>query len=153
MARLGARIADAIAYAHDHGVLHRDIKPSNLLLEPRGGVWLTDFGLAKAEWGDELTMSGEIVGTLRYMAPERFAGWSDPRSDVYSRGLTLYELATLKPAIDDTDRGRLIMKVTQEEAKPPRSIDPRIPRDLVSRLHELVVRSSATVAVWHRLRL
>ena len=99
VARLGVQVAEALAYAHGQGVLHRDIKPSNLLLDTQGTVWVTDFGLAKAEGSDGLTQTGDIVGTLRYMAPERFDGRSDPRSDVYGLGTTLYELLTLRPAV------------------------------------------------------
>lgn len=89
-------VADALSYAHQQGVLHRDIKPSNLLLDAVGNVWVTDFGLAKLEGSDGPTRTGDIVGTVRYMAPERFDGWSDRRSDVYSLGATLYELLTRK---------------------------------------------------------
>ena len=92
MARVGVKVAEALEYAHQQGILHRDIKPSNLLLDAQGHVWVTDFGLAKAQDSGELTRTGDIVGTLRYMAPERFNGWSDPRSDVYALGATLYEL-------------------------------------------------------------
>jgi serine/threonine protein kinase/WD40 repeat protein len=130
VARLGAQAADALAYAHRQGVLHRDIKPSNLLLAAQGTVWVTDFGLAKAEGADELTQTGDIVGTVRYMAPERFDGQSLPQSDVYSLGLTLYELLSLRPAFEDGNRARLIERVLHEPPLPPRKLDPRIPRDL-----------------------
>src|SRR5205823_2952720 len=112
------------------GVLHRDIKPSNLLLDTHGTVWVTDFGLAKVDGTDELTGTGDLVGTLRYMAPERFQGISDPRGDVYSLGVTLYELLVLRPAFAETDRAGLIRQVLHEEPPPPRRIDRRIPRDL-----------------------
>jgi eukaryotic-like serine/threonine-protein kinase len=129
VAQIGAQVADALAYAHRQGVLHRDVKPANLLLDTQGTVWVTDFGLAKAE-GDDLTQTGDVVGTLRYMAPERFQGWSDPRSDVYSLGVTLYELLTLRPAFEDRNRGSLIERILVENPPRPRKIDPAIPRDL-----------------------
>src|SRR5262249_44343008 len=110
--------------------IHRDIKPSNLLLDTRGTVWVTDFGLAKAVDADELTQTGDIVGTLRYMAPERFQGVTDARGDVYGLGATLYEMVTLRPAFNDTDPPRLMRRVPQEAPVPPRPLDPRVPRDL-----------------------
>jgi eukaryotic-like serine/threonine-protein kinase len=130
VARVGMQVADALAYAHHQGILHRDIKPPNLLLDTQGTVWVTDFGLAKLEGTDELTHPGDIVGTLRYMAPERFSGQADPRSDVYSLGLTLYEMLTLCPAFMASERSRLIERVLHEEPPPPRKLEPRIPRDL-----------------------
>jgi serine/threonine protein kinase/WD40 repeat protein/Tfp pilus assembly protein PilF len=130
VAQMGMQIASGLDYAHKQGILHRDIKPSNLLLDARGTVWITDFGLAKAEGSDELTHTGDIVGTLRYMAPERLQGWSDPRSDVYGLGITLYELLTLRPAFADSSRPRLIEQITHEEPPPPRQVDRSIPRDL-----------------------
>ncbi len=129
VAGIGLQAAEALAYAHDHGVIHRDIKPSNLILDTAGVVWVTDFGLAKHE-GDNLTRSGDIVGTLRYMAPERLQGRGDARSDVYGLGLTLYELCTLRPAVASSDRGELLREVAQGEPAPPRKIDAQIPRDL-----------------------
>jgi serine/threonine protein kinase len=130
VARIGLQVAEALAYAHKQGILHRDVKPSNLLLDMQGTVWITDFGLAKAEDGDELTQTGDIVGTVRFMAPERFDGHSLPQSDIYSLGLTLYELLTLRPAFDDSNRARLLDRLLHEPPTPPRKIDPRIPRDL-----------------------
>jgi serine/threonine protein kinase/WD40 repeat protein len=129
-ARVGLQVAEALAYAHRQGVLHRDVKPSNLLLDAQGTVWVTDFGLAKAEGADELTHTGDVVGTVRFMAPERFDGRSLPQSDVYSLGLTLYEMLTLRPAFDDTNKARLIEKVLHDPAPPPRKLDPHVPRDL-----------------------
>ncbi len=130
VARIGIQAAEAIAYAHQHKVLHRDIKPSNLLLDSQGTVWVTDFGLAKAEGAGALTQTGDIVGTLRYMAPERFQGLADARSDVYALGLTLYEMLTLEPAFAADERARLIDKILHGEPTKPRQLDHRVPRDL-----------------------
>jgi WD40 repeat protein/serine/threonine protein kinase/tetratricopeptide (TPR) repeat protein len=129
VARIGHQAATALAYAHARGIVHRDIKPSNLLLDAGGVVWVTDFGLAKTEEG-ALTEKGDLVGTLRYMAPERFRGECDARADVYGLGLTLYELLVLEPAFDARDRMRLLDLVTKQEPARPRGRDPRIPRDL-----------------------
>jgi serine/threonine protein kinase/WD40 repeat protein len=129
VAGVGMQVAEALAHAHGKKVLHRDIKPSNLLLDLYGRVWVTDFGLAKDD-SDELTHAGDVIGTLRYMAPERFSGHSDARGDVYSLGLTLYELLTLRAAFEETDRGLLIRRITHQEPIPPRKLDPRVPRDL-----------------------
>ena len=130
VARLGAQVADALDYAHSQGVIHRDIKPPNLLLDTRGNVWVTDFGLAKLVEGDELSQSHDLVGTLRFMAPERFRGVTNPLGDVYSLGATLYELLTLKPAFAERDQARLIDQITHESPAPLRQHDHRIPRDL-----------------------
>jgi WD40 repeat protein len=140
VARVGLQVAEALAYAHGQGILHRDIKPSNLLLDARGNVWVADFGLAKSSEGEDLTQTGDIVGTLRYMAPERLRGQSDPRGDVYSLGLTLYELLTLKPAFDATDRERLIREVTECEPHRPRQLDPGVPRDLETIVLKAIAR-------------
>ncbi len=129
IARIGLQAAQGLAYAHARGVVHRDIKPSNLLLDTAGVVWITDFGLAKAE-GDALTQTGDILGTLRYMAPERFSGTADARADVYALGLTLYELLTLEPAFAAADRLRLIEQIKSVDPVRPRLLDRRLPRDL-----------------------
>jgi serine/threonine protein kinase len=129
VAQLGLQVAEALAYTHGEKVLHRDVKPSNLLLDLHGRIWVMDFGLAKQE-GEDLTRAGDVVGTLRYMAPERFGGRSDARGDIYSLGLTLYELMTLQAAYDETDHGRLIRQITHSEPVAPRKLDRRVPRDL-----------------------
>lgn len=141
-ANIGLQAADAIAYAHGQRVLHRDIKPANLLLDARGTVWVTDFGLAKEE-GDDLTRTGAIVGTARYMAPERFNGVSDASSDVYGLGMTLYELLTLRPAFDESDRARLVRAILHDEPPPPRSVDPHIPRDLETIVLKAIAKDPA----------
>ncbi len=129
VAQIGRQVAQGLAYAHSRGVVHRDIKPSNLLLDVAGVVWITDFGLAKAD-EDGLTATGDILGTLRYMAPERFRGQGDTRADVYALGLTLYELLTLRPAFDTSNRLKLIERIKSEDPPRPRSLDGRVPRDL-----------------------
>jgi serine/threonine protein kinase/WD40 repeat protein len=129
VARVGVQVAQALDYAHKEGVIHRDVKPSNLLLDADGRVWVTDFGLAKTD-GTALTQTGDIVGTVRYMAPERFNGWSDPRSDVYSLGLTLYEMLALRPAFEGSEQMQVMQQVLHEEPPTLRRIDPRLPRDL-----------------------
>jgi serine/threonine protein kinase len=128
VAWIGLQVAEALAYAHGRRVLHRDIKPSSLLLDLLGTVWVTDFGLAK-DAGEALTRTGDMVGTLCYVAPERFEGTADTRSDLYSLGLTLYELPTLRSAFDETAPARLIQQVTQEEPRRPRQVDRNIPGD------------------------
>src|SRR5262249_56486864 len=141
IARVGLQVADALAHAAAQGVLHRDIKPSNLLLDDTGNVWVTDFGLAKAQGdGDDLTHTGDIVGTLRYMAPERFQGQGDLRSDVYSLGLTLYEMLTLRPAFDEADRNQLISQVMHDEPVRPRKVNPGAPRALATAVLNAIAR-------------
>jgi serine/threonine protein kinase/Tfp pilus assembly protein PilF len=125
-----AQAADALAYAHGQGVVHRDIKPGNLLFDDGGTLWVSDFGLAKAAGTDDVTQPGFVVGTPRYLAPERFDGKDLPAGDVYALGATLYELLTLKPAFEGTDRERLIDRVRRDEPTPPRMLAPDLPRDL-----------------------
>ena len=129
VAHIASQIAQGLAHAHARGIIHRDVKPSNLLLDSAGVVWITDFGLAKAE-DDGLTQTGDIVGTVRYMAPERFRGQSDSRADLYSLGLTIYELVTFRPAFESSDRVQLMQRIQAEEPIRPRAIDLRVPFDL-----------------------
>jgi serine/threonine protein kinase len=130
VAEVGVQVAEALAYAHGQGVVHRDVKPSNLMLDLGGTVWVADFGLAKAEDSADLTSPGDILGTLRYMAPEQLAGRADARSDLYSLGITLYELVTLTPAFAEPVKARLIDHIRQQEPSLPHRIEPQLPRDL-----------------------
>jgi WD40 repeat protein/serine/threonine protein kinase/tetratricopeptide (TPR) repeat protein len=129
VARIGQQAALALAHAHARGIIHRDVKPSNLLLDEAGVVWVTDFGLAKTE-DDNLTRTGDLPGTLRYMAPERFEGRCDGRADTYALGLTLYELLVLAPAFPASDRLHVLEQIRNREPPRPRLVDARVPRDL-----------------------
>jgi serine/threonine protein kinase/WD40 repeat protein len=143
VARIGAQVADALAYAHGQGVVHRDVKPSNLLLDTQGTVWITDFGLAKADDQANLTHTGDLLGTLRYMPPEAFEGKSDARGDIYSLGLTLYELLAFRPAFDEKERGRLVRQVTQEAPARLASVNAEVPRDLETIVQKAIERDPA----------
>src|SRR5262249_1197473 len=142
VANIGRQVADALDYAHKQGIQHRDIKPSNLLLDFRGTVWVTDFGLAKVADpnADDLTHTGDVLGTLRYMPPEAFEGKSDARGDVYSLGITLYELISLRPAFVESNRNKLIKQVTTGEAPALDKINREAPRDLVTIIHKAIDR-------------
>jgi formylglycine-generating enzyme required for sulfatase activity/predicted Ser/Thr protein kinase len=130
-ARIGVQAAEALAYAHAQGVVHRDIKPSNVVVDAAGTVWITDFGLAYGATSTEtLTHTGDFLGTLRYVAPERFSGQGDHRADIYGLGSTLYELICGKPAFAEADRAALLNRIMHEEPGRPCQLDRSIPRDL-----------------------
>lgn len=129
VAKVGRQIANALHYAHERGIVHRDIKPSNIILDSEGIAWVADFGLAKTENVD-LTRDGDVVGTLRYMSPERFEGQCDPASDVYSLGVTLYELLALRSPFAVHERVSLIAAIRETRPQELRSLNKRVPRDL-----------------------
>ncbi len=141
IARLGMQACSAIAYAHEHGVLHRDIKPSNLLLDRNGQLWVTDFGLAKITNDSELTQDGDIMGTVRYMAPEQLEGRSDTRSDIYALGLTLYELLAGRPAFDTSSS--LAERIRNQDVKPLRKLNAAVPRDLETIVMKATAREAS----------
>src|SRR5262249_30988101 len=133
VARLGMQATEALEHAHQVGVVHRDIKPGNLMVDVRGNLWVTDFGLAHVHSDTRLTLTGDLVGTLRYMSPEQALarpGLIDHRSDVCSLGVTLYELLTLEPAYPGQSRQELLRQIAFEEPTPPRSLNRAIPHEL-----------------------
>ncbi len=133
IARLGLQAAEALAHAHQRGVIHRDVKPSNLLLDPEGGLWLTDFGLARRRDEVTLTVTGVLLGTPRDMSPEQAVATHVPidhRTDVYSLGATLYELATGKPVFDGSTPQGVITQILNTEPVAPRLLKSGLPRDL-----------------------
>jgi serine/threonine protein kinase len=140
VARIGLQVTEALEHAHGRGILHRDIKPSNLLLDLRGTVWVTDFGLAKATEDDGLSLSRDVVGTIRYMAGERFDGRADARSDVYSLGLTLYEMVALRPAFSATNHAALLRMVTHSAPISLARLEASVPADLATIVHKAIAR-------------
>lgn len=129
-----AQVADAVQYAHDHGVIHRDIKPHNLLMREDGRLLITDFGLARTLEMPGITMTGEFLGSPLYMAPEQIRGESglDHRADVYSLAATMYEWLTLQPPFPGQSREAVISQILTSEPAPPRAIKPSIPSDMES---------------------
>lgn len=144
---LAIDVAEALEHAHEQGIVHRDIKPSNLMLDGQGKVWITDFGLAHIEANQSLTMTGDLVGTLRYMSPEQALAKRAPidqRSDIYSLGATLYELLTLQPVIAGDDRAAIIQKIAFADPMPPRQLNPQIPADLETILLKMLEKDASS---------
>jgi eukaryotic-like serine/threonine-protein kinase len=129
-ARIGIQVAQALQYSHSRGILHRDIKPGNLLVDCRGSVWVTDFGLAVETDQMLESTAPNLAGTLRYLAPEQLDGIVDRRSDIYALGVTLYELCTLRPLHEANNRDGLVVSIRTESPATPRSINRSVPRDL-----------------------
>jgi serine/threonine protein kinase len=146
VARLGAQAAEALEHAHQLGVIHRDVKPANLMVDGRGNLWVTDFGLAQFHAGAGLTRTGDLLGTLRYMSPEQADGLGqplDPRTDVYSLGATLYELLTLEPLFGGGDHGRLLRQILHDEPRPLRAVDRSVPPELETIVLKAVSKNPA----------
>jgi tetratricopeptide (TPR) repeat protein len=160
VAHLGVQTAAALEHAHSLGVVHRDIKPANLLVEtssplaplgPGAGgeglrLWVTDFGLAHCQSQAGLTMTGDLLGTLRYMSPEQALARRDlvdQRTDIYSLGVTLYELLTLEPPFAGSDQQELLRQIAFEEPLPPRRWNKAIPAELETVVLKAMEKNSA----------
>jgi serine/threonine protein kinase len=144
VAELGIQAAEALHAAHDYGVVHRDVKPSNLLIDREGKLWVTDFGLARCRHDAALTTTGDVVGTIRYMSPEQTIGRTaivDHRCDIYSLGITLYELVTLRHAVRGVDNVTILRHLDRYEPYPPRFSNPSIPPDLETIILKAIARS------------
>jgi len=129
-AKIVLQVAEALHYAHEHQILHRDIKPSNIMLDREQRAWIADFGLAKAGGDFSLTDANDVVGTIRYLAPERFQGKCDQRSDIYSLGVTLYELLEQRPFWPVGERAQLIHQIMNAPSGPSGSRSYCCPRDI-----------------------
>jgi tetratricopeptide (TPR) repeat protein/tRNA A-37 threonylcarbamoyl transferase component Bud32 len=142
--RLGIEAAEALHAAHEFGVVHRDIKPSNLLIDEKQKLWITDFGVARCKTQTNLTETGGVVGTLRYMSPEQARGQAalvDQRTDVYSLGVTLYELATLRQPFEEVADTALATESALATLRLPRYWNPSLPIDF----ENIVLKAMADV--------
>ncbi|MGE3821380.1 MAG: protein kinase, partial [Isosphaeraceae bacterium] len=146
VAGLGLQAAEGLAAAHDEGVVHRDVKPANLMVDDHGHLWITDFGVARLQADSGLTLSGDLLGTLRYMSPEQALGrraMVDHRCDLYGLGVTLHELLTLRRAFDGSDQRELLRQILDEEPIAPRKLNPAVPRDLETIVQKAMAKEPA----------
>ena len=146
VAKWGRQAAEALDHAHKMGVIHRDVKPSNLIVDAHGDLWVTDFGLAQVADAPSVTLSGDLMGTMRYLSPEQAMARRIPvdhRTDIYSLGVTLYELLAGEPAFPETDRGELLRRIIFESPRPLRRVRPDVPKPLQTIIHKAIEKNPA----------
>ncbi len=137
-----ADVCDAVDYAHQRGMIHRDIKPANLMLNPQGQVILMDFGIAKIVGGQHHTATGAVVGTAMYMSPEQIRGEQpDRRSDIYSLGVTLFEMVSGQPPFQADSAMTLMMMHVNDPVPDPRKLNPEVPDDLVAVINKALAKN------------
>ena len=145
--RVARQVADALQYAHSEGVVHRDVKPDNILLDKRGRVFVTDFGIAKAAQAAsaaQLTTEGMIIGTPQYMSPEQAAGdVVDGRSDIYSLGIVLYQMLTGNPPFDGQSSASILAKQLTATPTPIRDLRSDVPRAFELVLDRMLAKDPA----------
>ncbi|MHC4933141.1 MAG: serine/threonine-protein kinase, partial [Planctomycetota bacterium] len=144
VARLGVQAAQALDHAHELGIVHRDIKPANLLLDTIGHLWITDFGLASFATAPGPTITGDVVGTVRYMSPEQALAKRVPidhRTDIYSLGASLYEAVTLEFTFPGDDARRVMHDIAFKEPVAPRRLNPAVPEELETILLKSMAKS------------
>jgi serine/threonine-protein kinase len=125
---IAAQIAEGLAYAHQHGVVHRDVKPANIMILANGLAKITDFGIARMRSAEVKTQTGVVLGSPRYMSPEQVAGKrAEPRSDIFSLGVILYEMLTGKPAFTGEDVTSVMYQILNVVPPPPSSVNPGVP--------------------------
>ena len=137
-----ANICDAVDYAHQRGMIHRDIKPANIMLNTQGQVILMDFGIAKIVGGQRHTATGAVVGTAMYMSPEQIRGERpDRRSDIYSLGVTLFEMVSGQPPFQADSAMTLMMMHVNDPVPDPRKLNPEVPEELIAVINKALAKN------------
>jgi serine/threonine protein kinase len=138
------KIVEAIAYVHDNGIIHRDIKLNNIKITAKGEVKLLDFGIAKSDSSPNLTVTGDVIGTLQYLSPEQIKGGSaDERSDIWALGVVFYEMISGQAPFDATTLGRLCEKISKSNYVSPSTFNPSLPKEVEAIITRCLKKNAA----------